>query len=115
MMFVNEDYEDYKYVVGISDNYLILAKQSHVNADWNNQQTIDVIYQFLSPSFLTVEATRTFSTSTYFSEVDTSQSFFARSDSLDLIKVQVILIFMILFFINGLTKFVHKGGVIFGK
>lgn len=114
MMFVNEEYSNYKYVVGISDNYLILAKQSQVNADWNNPKTIDVVYQYLNPSFLTVEATRTFTTTTAFSEIDTSQSFFARSDSLDLIKVQVILIFMILFFLNGLTKFVHKGGVFFG-
>lgn len=113
-MFVNEDYIDYRYVVGISDNYLILAKQSSVNASWDNPRTIDVIYQYLNPSFLTVEATRTFNATTTFSEVDVSDSFFARADSLDLIKVQVILIFMILYFINGLTKFVHKGGVFFG-
>lgn len=115
MMFVNEDYSNYKYVVGISDNYLILAKQSSVNASWDNPRTIDVVYQYLNPSFLTVEATRTFTTITTFSEIETSQSFFARADSLDLIKVQVILIFMILFFLNGLTKFVHKGGVFFGS
>lgn len=115
MMFVNEDYSDYKYVVGISDNYLILAKQSQVNASWDNPRTIDIIYQYLNPSFLTVESSRTFTSSTTFTQIDTSQSFFARSDSLDIIKVQVIIIFMLLFFINGLTKFVHKGGVIFGK
>lgn len=115
MMFVNEDYLDYKYVVGVSDNYLILAKQPYVNADWNNQRTIDVIYQFFDPSFVTIEATRTFSSYTTFSEIDVSDSFFARADSLDLIKVQVILIFMILFFLNGLTRFVRKGGVFFGN
>lgn len=114
-MFVNEDYKDYKYVVGISDNYLILSKVDHVNADWNNQKTIDVVYQYLSPSFLTVEATRTFSTTTYFSEVETSQSFFARCDSLDLIKVQMIVIFFVIFVLNGLTRFVRKGGVFFGS
>lgn len=115
MMFVNEQYKDYKYVVGISDNYLILANQSSVNASWDNPKTIDVVYQYLEPSFLSVEATRTFNTTTVFSDIETSQSFFARADSLDLIKVQVILIFMILFFLNGLTKFVHKGGVFFGN
>lgn len=115
MMFVNEDYSQYKYVVGISDNYLILSKQSSVDADWNNPVTIDVIYQYLNPSFLAVEAKRTFTTYTSFSNIETSNSFFARADSLDLIKVQVILIFMILFFINGLTRFVRKGGVFFGS
>ena len=115
MMFVNEEYKDYKYVVGNSDNYLVLAKQSSVNADWNNPKTIDVVYQYLDPSFVSFEATRTFTTNTYFSEIETSQSFFARADSLDLIKVEVILIFMILFFLNGLTRFVRKGGVFFGS
>lgn len=114
-MFVNEYYKNYKYVVGISDNYLILAKVDHVTADWNNQKTIDVVYQYLNPSFLTVEATRTFTTTTYFSEVETSQSFFARADSLDLIKVQMIVIFFVIFVLNALTRFVRKGGVFFGS
>lgn len=114
-MFVNENYKNYKYVVGISDNYLILAKQDHVIADWNNQKTIDVVYQYLNPSFLTVEATRTFSSTTYFSDVDTSQSFFARADCLDLIKAQMIIIFFTIFVLNGLTRFVKKGGVFFGN
>lgn len=115
MMFVNEEYDDYKYVVGISDNYLVLAKEDHVTATALSPKTIDVVYQYLDPSFLTVEATRTFNTTTYFSDVDISSSFFARADSLDLIKVQVILIFFILFFLNGLTRFVRKGGVFFGS
>lgn len=114
-MFVNDDYTQFKYVVGISDNYLILAKVDHVNADWNNQKTIDVVYQYLNPSFLTVEATRTFSSTTYFSEVETSQSFYSRADCLDIIKVQMIVIFFVLFIINALTRFVRKGGVFFGS
>ena len=115
MMFVNEDYSNYKYVVGVSDNYVILAKTSHVNASWDYPQSIPVVYQFFEPSFVNIESTKQFTTTTYFSQIDTSQSFFSRADSLDLITVQVILIFMILFFLNGLTKFVHKGGVFFGS
>lgn len=115
MMYVNEEYSQYKYVVGISDNYLILAKQPNVVADWNNPKTIDVVYQYLNPSFLTVEATRTFTSTTVFSEVETSQSFFARADSLDLIKVQMIVIFFVIFVLNALTRFVRKGGVFFGS
>lgn len=114
MLFVNENYKNYKYIVGVSDNYLVLTNCPSVNASYQNPQTIDIIYQYLNPSFLTVEGTRTYSSSTLFEQIETSQSFFARSDCLDLIVVQVILIFMILFFLNGLTKFVHKGGVFFG-
>lgn len=115
-MFINENYKNYNYVVGISDNYLILAKQDHVNADWNNQKTIDVIYQYLNPSFLTIEATRTFSTTTYFTQIDeNSQSFFARADCNDIIQSQFFIIFFVIFVLNGLTRFVKKGGVFFGN
>lgn len=114
-MFVNEDYSDFKYVVGVSDNYLILSDVDHVNADWNNQRTIDVVYQYLTPSFLTIEATRTFNTTTYFSEVETSQSFFSRADCNSIILSQFLVIFFVIFVLNALTRFVRKGGVFFGN
>lgn len=114
-MFINENYKNYKYVVGISDNYLILSKVDHVTADWNNQKTIDVIYQYLNPSFLTIEATRTFSSNTYFSDIETSQSFYARADAPALILCQFLVIFFTIFVLNGLTRFVRKGGVFFGN
>lgn len=113
-MFVNEIYKDFKYVVGISDNYLILAKQGQVNADWNNPKTIDVVYQYLNPSFLSIPATRTFSSNTIFSEIDTSQSFYSRADCLGLIVVQFFVIFFVVFLFNAMTRFVRKGGVFFG-
>lgn len=114
-MFVNENYKDYKYVVGNSDNYIVLAKQDHVNADWQTPKTIDVVYQYLNPSFVSFVATRTFNTTTYFSEIETSQSFFARADCLDLIKVQFLIIFFVAFIFNAMTRFVRKGGVLFGS
>lgn len=115
-MFINENYKNYKYVAGISDNYLILSKQSSVIASWDNPKTIDVVYQYLNPSFLTVEATRTFNTNTYFSEVDeSSQSFFARADCNYIIQSQFLIIFFVVFVLNGLTRFVKKGGVFFGQ
>lgn len=116
MMFIKENYKSYKYVVDISDNYLVLAKQSSVNASWDNPRSIDVVYQYLNPSFLTVEATRTFTSNTVFSEVDeTSQSFFARADCNDIISSQFLVIFFVVFVLNALTRFVKKGGVFFGQ
>lgn len=115
-MFINEKYKNYNYVVGISDNYLILSKQASVNASWDNPRTIDVVYQYLNPSFLTIEATRTFNTTTYFSEVDeNSQSFFARADCNQIILSQFLVIFFVIFVLNGLTRFVKKGGIFFGS
>lgn len=114
-MFINQNYKNYKYVVGISDNYLILARQSSVNASYNNPVTIDVVYQYLKPSFLTVESTRTFTTVTNFSQIESSQSFFARADSMDIIKCQFLIIFFVIFVLNGITRFVKKGGIFFGQ
>lgn len=115
-MFINDNYKNYKYVVGISDNYLILSRQSSVNASLDSPKTIDVVYQYLTPSFLTIEATRTFNTTTYFSELDNpSQSFFARTDCNSIILSQFLIIFFVIFCINGLTRFVKKGGVFFGR
>lgn len=114
-MFINENYKNYKYVVGNSDNYLVLAKQSSVNADWNNPKTIDVVYQYLNPSFISFEATRTFTTNTYFSEIETSQSFFARADCNQIISSQSLVIFLVIFVLNGITRFIKKGGIFFGS
>lgn len=114
-MFVDENYSNYKYVVAESDNYLVLTNRRSVNASWDSPQTISVIYQYLNPSFLTIEGNRTVSTSVTYPEVEISDSFFARADCLDIIKVQMILIFFIVFLFNGLSRFVKKGGVFFGQ
>lgn len=115
MIFVNEDHIDYDHVVEVSDNYVVLTKRSSVNADWQNPVTIDVIYQYLEPSFLVIEDEMTFNTSRDFNYIETSQSFYAHSDCLGLIGIQFLIGFFILFLFNSLTRFVRKGGVIFGS
>lgn len=114
-MFVNSDYLDYKYIVDVSDNYVCLAKRSFVSADWQNPTTIDVIYQYICPSIMTVEAKRTFSDSQQFSLADVSDNFFERADCPQIITCELAVIFFILFVLNALTRFVRKGGVFFGS
>ena len=114
-MFINESYKNYKYVVSVADNYVVLAKTSSVNADWQNPKTIDVIYQYLNPSFLVIEDTRVFSSSQTFERVDSSQSFFSRADCNSIILSQFLIIFFTIFVLNGLTRFIKKGGVFFGS
>lgn len=114
-MFVNSDYLDYKYIVDVSDNYVCLAKRSSVSADWQNPTTIDVIYQYISPSIMTVEAKRTFSDYQQFSLADVSDNFFERADCPQIITCELAVIFFILFVLNALTRFVRKGGVFFGS
>lgn len=114
-MFVNTNYLDYEYIVEASDNYICLAKRSSVSANWQNPTTIDVIYQYISPSIMTVEAERTFTNSQEFSLVEVSDNFFKRADCPQLIICELAVIFFILFILNALTRFVRKGGVFFGS
>lgn len=114
-MFVNKDYLNYKYLIDSSDNYVILTNKHSVNGSWQTPEEIDVIYQYLKPSFLTLETTQTFSSVRDFEQIDVNNNFFSRADCLDIIKVQIMIIFFILFLFNGLTRFVKKGGIFFGQ
>lgn len=114
-MFVSNDYKNYKYVVETSDNYLVLTNQSSINASWESPRTINVVYQYLEPSFLTIESTRTYSSSRSFDQVETSQSFYSRADFPEILVCQFLIIFFCLFVINGITRFVKKGGIFFGQ
>jgi len=114
-MFVNEDYLNYNKVVSVSDNYVVLSKTSIVNADWQNPRTIDVIIQYFKPSFLTIEDTRTYTSNQQFNSISVDDNFYSRSDCLDIIVVQFLVIFFVIFCLNGLTRFVKKGGIFFGN
>lgn len=115
-MFVNEDYINYKYVVSVSDNYVVLSKTRTVNADWNNPQTIDIIYQYLKPSTLTIEGERTFNSFQTFEQVDVTDNDFERADYIDIFNACMLFIGIIVYFvINSVTKLVHRGGAIYGN
>ena len=114
-MFVNEDYSNYKYLVSVSDNYVVLTNRHSVSADWQNPQNINVIYQYFKPSFVTIESTRTVNSSVVYEQVDISDSFYSRADCIDIIFAQFLVIFFVAFIFNGLTRFVKKGGALFGS
>lgn len=114
-MFVNSDYLNYDNIVEVGENYICLSKVNSVSADWQNPKTIDIIYQYISPSILTIESSRTFSSSQIFENVEVSDNFFDRADSPQIIMCELAVIFFILFILNALTRFVRKGGVFFGS
>lgn len=115
-MFVNEDYQNFKYVVSVSDNYVCLTNRSFVNADWQNSQTIDVIYQYLKPSFLVIEGERTFTNSQNFEQISVTSDDFYRADYCDYFNSAMLFIGVIVFTIlTALTRIVKKGGMINGQ
>lgn len=115
-MFVNEDYLNYKYVVGVSDNYVVLTNQHTVNASWDSPRTIDIVYQYLKPSYLTIEGERTFSNTQTFEQIDVDDSIFSRADYPDILISALLFISVVVFtIINSLTKIVRRGGVLNGN
>lgn len=115
MIFVNEGYENYKYMVEAYDNYIILSNDSYVNGSWEDPDTIDVIYQYIKPSTLTIESEMSFTSTRDFTKVDLSTNYWDRGDTCEILTATFIIIFFLLFIINGLTRFVKKGGVFFGS
>lgn len=114
-MFVNSEYLAYDNVVEFGDNYICLTKKTSVNGTWDNPVNIDVIYQYIEPSILTIPSTKTFTHSETFEAIETSDNFFDRADCPQIVVCNFSVIFFILFFLNGLTRFVKKGGVFFGS
>lgn len=112
MIFVNEDYNNYKYLVEASDNYVVLSNSSYVEGDWQNPDTIDVIYQYIKPSTLTIEGTQTYTTTKSFDRVEISNDFWDRGDSPTIFGYAVLVTFLALYIINILTKVVKRGGLL---
>lgn len=115
-MFVDSDYQNFKYVVSVSDNYVVLTNHRTVTADWTNPTTIDVIYQYLKPSFLVIEGERTFTSSQEFTQVDVTDDDTFRADYSDYFNSAMLFLFVICFtVINSISRLVKKGGVIHGN
>lgn len=114
-MYVPEDYASYKYVVSYHDNYIVLTNRSSISASWDNVQTVPIIYQYFKPSTYTFDGFTTFNSSRSFEEIEISHSEFDRADYPEILQSQFFVIFFILFILNGLTKFVKRGGIFFGQ
>lgn len=112
MIYLNDNYKNYKYLVEVSDNYICLSDTKNVTADWQNPETIDVLYQFFKPSTYAIETTKTYTSDRSFETIKTSQDFWDRADSPALFSVSILVIAFTLFIINILTRIVRRGGII---
>lgn len=114
-MFVNEGYENYKYLVKASDNYIILSNDNYASGTWENPDSINIIYQYIKPSILTIEGQMEFTNEETFERVETTSNYWDRGDACELTIAGLGILFFILFIINALTRFVRKGGIFFGQ
>lgn len=114
-MYVNEGYENYKYLVEASDNYIILSNVSYADGSWDAPDTVDVIYQYIKPSILTIESKIRYTTTKEFVKIEQTDNYWNRGDACEITIAGFIMLFFIMFIINGLTRLVRKGGVFFGS
>ena len=112
MIYVNDNYKNYKYLVEVSDNYVCLSDTRIVSADWQNPLTIDVIYQYLTPSTYVIEGTKTYTSEKSFDIIETSQEFWDRADASNIFYSGLVITFFAVFIINQLTRIVKRGGLL---
>lgn len=110
-MFVNEKYQDYKYLVEVGDNYVVLTNRRNVYADYDNPATYRTIIQYLYPSYITFETTNTTYKDVTFEEIEVSNNYWDRADVPFLFSTSAIVVFLICIVINTITEFIQKGGL----
>lgn len=113
MFYLPEEYSSYKYLVSASDNYVCLSNSHRVQGSWEDPDSIDVVYQYFTPSITTIPSRLTFSSSQTFTNVSSeiSTDIFDRADFPQIFICNFIIILIFAFIVNQLTKFVKKGGV----
>lgn len=78
--------------------------------------SIDVYVQYFNPSFQFIKTSIDFQRVISFTNVssDITNDFYYASDFPKVLTVSFIVLFSLLLLFNGLTRLVHKGGLLFG-
>lgn len=113
LIYVDENYDNYKYLVEVSNNYIVLTNQR--TAGYENSydyEEIDIIYQFFEPSTMIIEDTKNVRGYTEYTEIENRTSeFWERPDISNISIVVALIVVLTLFIINSITKFVIRGGL----
>lgn len=110
-MFVNEDYADYKYLLYASDNFVALTDQHRVMGESGDPDSVSVIYQYIKPSYLTLEDTLDLEYTKTLTEIDTTSDFTSRSDFIDINFGGALVVVLVLVIFRTITKVFVSGGV----
>lgn len=115
MIFVNEQYSDFNYLVSTQDNYVVLTNVRSAYGTWQDPQYIDVVYQYFYPSIYSIKGTQSITSEKIFDKIDTTSNIENRADFNFILSSYFIILFFIIFLLNAFTRFVRKGGVFFGS
>lgn len=109
MIYVNEGYKNYKYLVSASDNYIILTDQKKAGGN-KEYETINIIYQYINPP-ITIESTKQVWNEINYTKIETSSNLFDRADTSNILTCVFFIILLTFYIINRVTEFVERGGI----
>lgn len=115
MIYVPEDYDNYRYLVSFGDNYVVLTNRRSVSASYTEPVSISTFTQFLYPSTYSFSGSTSITSNRTFTEIDVGSSFYDRADCPLIFLCIFVALFFSIFILNGLTRFVRKGGLFFGS
>lgn len=112
-MFVNSQFQNYKYLVEPHDNFVILSTSKGIYGESGDLDSVPVYIQYFKPSHYGFESTyHSYDTFTFTDVSDSfSDDFLDRADSPFYFIVSFILCLFIVFIFNNLTKLFKKGGI----
>ena len=107
-LYVPSEYSNYKYLVSASDNYVCLSSRRYINGSWQQEDEIPVIYQYLKPSFLTIEDTLSATYYKEFESVDLTSDFQYRADYIDIMCGVSLLCILVIFIFKNIIKIAYR-------
>ena len=107
-MFVNSEFQNYKYLVEPHDNYVILSTSRGIYGESGDVDSVPVYIQYLKPSHYGFESTYySYDTFTFTDISDSfSDDFLDRADSPSYFIVSFLLLFCIVFIFNNFIRII---------
>lgn len=109
-MYLENKYSNYNYLIELHDNYAILSTSSHISGSSGDSDSVNAIANYFDPHYVvpfTYHSEESFS----FNYITTSDNIEDRGDFPKIFICGFILIFVLIFIINNLSKLFKKGGI----
>lgn len=118
MLYVNDSVpSSYKYLCDYGSNYFILTTDSFSTGSSGDPDVLSSYLCYLSPSFSCVPINYYTYESTRFTDISdylTTDLHYAKDFPITLV-ISFLVLFCLCFIINGFTRIVLRGGVLFNK
>lgn len=109
-MYLESDYSNYNHLVELHDNFAVLSTSSHINGSSGDPDEVNALANYFDPHYVvpfTYRSEETFS----FDQITTSDNIEDRGDFPKIFICGFIIIFILIFIINNLSKLFKKGGI----